>query len=78
MDKLRITPIFAPAYSPDYNPIEYVFSKLKKDVKKRRIQNMIQNKMVDYNALIPKAVCEISKNDVNNCIDHVLKLFKIE
>ena len=26
--------IFAPVYSPDYNPIEFVFSQLKREVKK--------------------------------------------
>ena len=48
MDKLRITPIFSPPYSPDYNPIEFVFSKLKRIAKKKRMQNMVSNKMVDY------------------------------
>ena len=30
MDELSIAYIFSPIYSPDYNPIEYVFSMAKK------------------------------------------------
>ena len=33
MDELSIAYIFSPIYSPDYNPIEYVFSMAKKLVK---------------------------------------------
>ena len=29
MDDLDIVPVWAPTYSPDYNPIEFIFSKLK-------------------------------------------------
>ena len=37
MTELNIHPIWAPPYSPDYNPIEFIFSKLKSVVKKMRI-----------------------------------------
>ena len=33
MDELSIAYIFSPIYSPDYNPIEYVFSIAKKEIK---------------------------------------------
>ena len=37
MEELNIHPIWAPPYSPDYNPIEFIFSKLKMLVKNMRI-----------------------------------------
>ena len=37
MEQYNIEPIFSPAYSPDYNPIEYMFSKLKGMVRKMRL-----------------------------------------
>ena len=36
-DELEIYPIWAPIYSPEMNPIEYVFSGLKSKVKKMRL-----------------------------------------
>ena len=37
MEELDIHPIWAPVYSPDYNPIEFIFAKLKQLVKRLRI-----------------------------------------
>ena len=37
MEQMNIEPVYAPAYSPDYNPIEYIFSKLKAIVKRQRL-----------------------------------------
>lgn len=37
MELYNIEPIFSPAYSPDYNPIEYMFSKLKGIVRRMRL-----------------------------------------
>ena len=33
MDELSIGYIFSPIYSPDYNPVEYVFSIAKREIK---------------------------------------------
>ena len=41
---LDITMIWAPAYSPEFNPIEYVFSKLKNATKKMRLNDMMKKK----------------------------------
>ena len=42
--ELNITPIYAPPYSPDLNPIEFVFSVLKQAVKKMRLQDMLKRR----------------------------------
>ena len=56
MELMNIEPVFAPVYSPEYNPIEYCFSQLKRIVKKYRLQDMINNRQRDFNTLIPLAV----------------------
>ena len=37
LERKNIEAIYAPIYSPDYNPIEFCFSKLKFLVKKMRL-----------------------------------------
>ena len=44
MDELSINYIFSPPYSPDLNPIESVFSIAKKELKKRRLQAILEGK----------------------------------
>ena len=56
MEIANITPIFAPTYSPQLNPIETVFSWLKYKVKKMRLKDMLQNRQRDYYTLVPIAV----------------------
>ena len=41
-EKLDIDTILAPVYSPEYNPIEMMFSKLKGIVKRMRLQDMVK------------------------------------
>jgi transposase len=41
--ELDILMIWAPAYSPEYNPIEYIFSKLKGASKKMRLNDMMKD-----------------------------------
>ena len=53
--ELDIIPMWAPVYSPEYNPIEYCFSKLKGAVKKMRLNDMINQRKRTYNELVPIA-----------------------
>ena len=41
MDELSIAYIFAPAYSPEYNPIEAVFSIFKNYIKRQRLAAIV-------------------------------------
>ena len=43
-EKLNIKPIFAPPYSPEFNPIEFVFNILKQKVKKMRLSDMLNKR----------------------------------
>ena len=47
-DKLDITPVFNVAYSPEFNPIEAVFSKVKSIYNQKRL-NCLVNK-IGFNA----------------------------
>jgi transposase len=57
--------IFLPAYSPDFNPIELVWSKIKaylRKVKARTADNLI--------SAIADALCTITQNDIEGWIRH--------
>ena len=41
MDSMSIPYIFSPPYSPDYNPIESVFSIFKQSLKKKRLKSIL-------------------------------------
>ena len=75
MDELNMIPLFCPVYSPNLNPIEFVFSKVKQLARKARLNDMMNNRKRTYHEIVPEVIREITKEDVNNCIYHVYKLF---
>ena len=77
MEIANLTPIFAPTYSPALNPIETIFSWLKQRVKKMRLKDMLQNRHRDFDTLVPLAVRELKKEDINRAIRHVHRLLGI-
>ena len=77
-EELEIIPIFAPVYSPELNPIEYVFNKLKNKVKLLRLSDIMRSRKRDFNELVPIEVGEVKKEDVNNCIEYdMIICFKV-
>ena len=52
MDELSIKYIFNPIYSPDFNPIETIFSIAKGKVKRKRLEAIIKEEKVNVNDLI--------------------------
>ena len=68
--------IYNAAYMPDWNPIEFIFSKVKNKFKKYRAQKMIGLRQEDHRALVAKAFMAVRKKDVVNCVKHVKKLLK--
>ena len=76
MKELGFRYIYCPAYSPEYNPIEMVFSKIKQRFKAMRAMKLVGLLQDDHEALVHKAVKSVRKGDIVNCIDHVLKLLK--
>ena len=54
-------------YSPEYNPIELVFSKLKQKFKALRAQKLVGLRQESHEALIWLAVKAVRKQDIQNC-----------
>ena len=57
--------IFNPPYSPEFNPIELIFNKLKTEFKKLNHKNIISD--------IKECLNKITNQDLNKCINHSLK-----
>ena len=71
MKQLAFRWIWNVAYSPDYNPIEFTFSKVKQKFRCLRAQRITGVLQCSYETLIDRAVKSVKKTDIVNCIDHV-------
>jgi transposase len=71
MRRLGFRYIYNVPYTPDFNPIEFVFSKIKQKFKTLRAQKLTGVTQDDHEALIRKAVKAVRKKDIVNSIDHV-------
>ena len=58
-------------YSPEYNPIELVFSKVKDKFRRLRAQKLVGLRQESHEALVEMAWKSVRKQDVVNCIKHV-------
>ena len=74
MRELGIRWIYYLSYSPEYNPIELVFAKLKRKFKALRAQKLTGLIQDDHRSLVAKAIKCIRKQDIRNSIEHVEKL----
>ena len=78
LEELEIEVIWAPVYSPEYNPIELVFSQYKHIVKNMRLKDMLMKRQRAYKKLIPLAVQQVTVDKIDRCIRHTNKVFEIE
>ena len=68
--------IYNVPYTPEYNPIEFVFSMVKRNfraLRARKLTGLIQD---CHEALVDQSVRQVKKKDVISCINHVNKLLK--
>ena len=76
MENNKIPCIFCPAYSPDFNGIESVFSIYKNKLKRERIKALANDKPIDLEEHTKRIFKEISKDKIVGCIEFSLnKLF---
>jgi len=68
--ELYLTPIFNIAYSPQFNPIESVFSMIKSNYKKLLLKTLIQKNKVRTRHLITNAISALEIEKMRNCIRH--------
>ena len=77
IDELGFEYVFTPAYCPDANPIESVFSMFKARLRKERIACILHEKTY----LVPQAIeriwLHIEAQKIKNCIIHVLKFLNL-
>ncbi len=69
LDELELEYVFTPAYSPDFNPIESVFSIFKNRFKRMRIGSIVHGREINYETEIHRIFGLIEKEKVVNCID---------
>ena len=76
MAKLGFRCIFNVPYSPEYNPIEFVFSKVKqkfRTLRARKIAGIIQD---SHLSIVRQAIESVRKQDIVNCVHHNEKKLK--
>ena len=74
MDELGFAYVYGPAYSPDFNGIETVFSIAKAFVKKQRLACIMQGREIKLRQMIVEAFQRINVLKIVNCINHSEKL----
>lgn len=67
---LNIQPLFNLAYSPEYNPIELVFSQVKHNFKQARLQKLANGEAFDVVAAVEDAFHDVPAAKIDACIRH--------
>ena len=65
--------IFNVPYSPEYNPIEFDFSKVKQKFRTLRARKMAGVIQDGHHAMVRQAVESVRKQDIVNCVNLVVK-----
>ena len=68
MNELSIAYVFSPIYSPDYNPVEYVFSMAKKEIKEKRLEAIINDEECDLWGVIKNSFSSINRLKIAHCV----------
>ena len=74
-DNLNIKPIFNVAYSPEFNPIEAVFSKIKSHFRRARLNCLVNKIGFNVDRTIQDAFGSVSREHCERCIhksEHLL------
>jgi len=77
IERLGFVAIFNTAYSPEHNPIEMIFSKVKNHFKTIKTNAIVNKLKEDTQALIKKSFAFITKQDVSHCIEHSLSVLRL-
>jgi transposase len=63
MVELDIKPIFNVGYSPEFNPIERIFSKVKRRFNAKRLSELVNNRGFNFERTINASFREVTVND---------------
>ena len=61
MEELKLQRILNASYSPNFNPIETIFSVFKSGIKKKRLQLLYQGEQEDLDIIIKQQFGQIEK-----------------
>jgi len=68
MDELNIKPIFNVGYSPEFNPIERVFSKIKRRFNAKRLADLVNRRGFNFDKTIKASFKEVTVSDCVACV----------
>ena len=76
MVELEIKPIFNVGYSPEFNPIERVFSKVKRRFNAKRLSDLVNRRGFNFDRSITAAFKEVTVGDGANCVRKSFELLE--
>ena len=76
MDELGFEYVYGPAYSPDFNGIESVFSLVKAQLKRRRWQAIRHGRPFEIRKEMKQAFENVDEMKIAACVNHSFKLLK--
>ena len=65
---LNIVPVYNVGYSPEFNPIESVFSQVKRVFCRKRLNKLVNKDEFDTNKEIRDAFAKVTKETIVACI----------
>ena len=68
--------IYSLPYEPELNPIEYIFSHIKRNFRELRAKKFMGLIQDSHEPMVHKAVRQVKKKDIIACVDHVNDLLK--
>ena len=76
MQQLDIEPVWNAVYSPQLNPIEMSFSKVKRCYKKDKLHRLAHKKPLPKEAMIRQAFTKVTRENICNYIEHCYQLLR--
>ena len=70
MDRLNFKYIFNAPYSPEFNPIEFIFAKVKRYFKVQKLNQILNKSHTKVEELIMRSFDQITREDCEGCIRH--------
>ena len=76
MQELNIEPIWNAVYSPQFNPIEMSFSKVKLHFKKDKLQRLVHKKALPLESMVRTAFTRVTRENICNYVEHCYKVLR--
>ena len=74
--KKGIVQILAPIYSPDANPIEFAFSKVKRKYKQEKLRRLVHGNVLNLNPMIRRAFAALNVHNAREYIARASRLLQ--